>query len=280
MFKEIIKPTLQLCCVALISACSSNGVGNNDKLSADSLLKSAQTYFSAGDDSMALVMLDSLDHSLPDAIDQRKEARLLRPQAVERFAMSRMSMADSLLVVNQIRGEQLRAGLEFVSGTGVEGYFVGRGTRGVDVRATAGLHSRLSPDYHFYLIASSPQAVGSVAIELQSGDDRVTSATVNYDGERNTRNSACESITFTEAESYPIGEFVARHENDPIEISFIGSGGRRSSMALSPGQRKALLSAFQMIEAVNADRHYRLEKDRLQRQVDIARKQLANVAAK
>ena len=77
-----------------------------------------------------------------------------------------------------------------------------------------------------------------------------------------------------------MGEFVARHANDPIKIIFIGESGRNAYMDLNDIQKKAILSTFGLIDAVNADRYYRLEKDRLTRQVEIARKQLANVAAK
>lgn len=279
MFNAIIRSAVLISVLSLFGGCG-NSTGDTDSERADSLLLQAKQFFSVGNDSMSLVMLDSLDHSAAKAINQRKEARLLRPQVVERMAMTRLSEADSMMVVNQIKGEHLRNELEFVSGTGVEGYYVGRGTRSVDVRSVAGLHSRVSPDYHFYLIASSPQPIGSVSVELISGNESVRSVPVGFDGERNTRNSACETITFTEAESHPIGEFVARHANDPIKIIFIGESGRNASMDLNDIQKKAILSTFGLIDAVNADRYYRLEKDRLTRQVEIARKQLANVAAK
>lgn len=264
----------------LLSSCGSGSSSASPDSIAARIYDEAFQLFETGDYARSLTLLDSIDHTYAQAFEARKQARLLRPQVVERKAKSELSLADSLMVVNQIRGEELRKRLEFVSGTGVEGYYVAAGTRNVDVRSVPGLHCRVSPDYHFYIIASSPSEVDLVAVQLKADGQEVTSSIIAFDGERNSRDSACETLTFTEAESQPLAAFVEAHPDSPISLMFIGENGRTVSMPLSDSQRSAILETHGFVSAINADRHYRLEKERLEKQIDIARDQLSTVASK
>ena len=75
MFNAIIRSAVLISVLSLFGGCG-NSTGDTDSERADSLLLQAKQFFSVGNDSMSLVMLDSLDHSAAKAINQRKEARL------------------------------------------------------------------------------------------------------------------------------------------------------------------------------------------------------------
>lgn len=278
MFNAPIKYVIAAIGIILAAASCSSDKKNADS-SAESLLSQAKQNFESGDYQQSLLLLDSIDHAYPKAIDARKEARMLRPQALERLSAEELSAIDSLQVANSIIGDSLNRMLEFVHNL-VEGYYVARDTRGTDVRATGGIHSRVSPDFHFYMIASCPAGISMVAVGLESDGESVRSSSVAFDGERNTRDSACETITFTEAESAPLAEFVENHTTSPISIVFYGSGGKNHRMDLKTAQRDAIRAAYGLVSAANKDKLYRAEKERLQCQLEIARMQLANVSDK
>jgi len=278
MFNAPIKCAVAVIGIALAAASCSSDREKADSC-AESLLSQAKQNFESGDYRQSLLLLDSIDHAYPKAIDSRKEVRMLRPQALERLSAKELSAIDSLQVANSIIGDSLNRLLEFVHNP-VEGYYIARGTRGTDIRAVGGIHGRVSPDYHFYLIASCPVSTSMVAVGLEADGESVRSAVVAFDGERNTRNSACETITFTEAESAPLAEFIENHTTSPISIIFYGSGGKNHRMDLNPTQRDAIRTIYGLVSTANKDKLYRAEKERLQRQLEIARMQLANVSDK
>ncbi|MCM1292812.1 MAG: hypothetical protein NC230_04435 [Bacteroides sp.] len=240
-------------------------------------MEQAKELAEKGSNDKALTLLDSIDHVYPKAVETRSETRMLRPLWLEQYTARQLSVNDSLMTANQIEGEQLRSQLRYVTNA-IEGYYVATGNESVDVRNSGGLHSRVSPDFHFYLTASSPGSVAMTAVALESDGESIVSEQVPYDGERNTRNSSCETITFTEAQSAPLAEFVNQHAKSPITIRFIGSNGRTHTMTLSDTQKNAMLTCYGLTMAANADKRYRLEKERLTRQLEIARNQIANVA--
>lgn len=277
MFSVQIKTLLAVSAISITAAsCTTNTV---DETEAQNLLSQSKADFEAGKYDNALLLLDSIDHGHPKAVNTRRDARLLRPQVLERQSASQLSMLDSLLVVNSIKGDSLKSCFTFVSNP-VEGYYVAKETGNADVNTTAGLHSRISQDYHLYMVASCPQPVKSVSITATADGESVSTPIVAFDGERNSRNGKCEMITFTEAESAPIAQFIGNHRLSPVSITFNGENGKTYSMTLSQSQKNALSYAYDLIMAINADKTYRLETDRMRRQLEIARQQLANVSDK
>ena len=258
---------------SIIASCSSDSTSSE----AESLYAQASDAFNAGHYEQSLSLIDSIDTAYPRAIDIRKQCRLLKPQVIERLAALRISAIDSLLALNAYRGDSLRSTISLEKNP-VEGYYVGVDSRGVDVLTSPGIHSRVSPDYHFYFVASCPKPIGltSVSVEIPDGQSASTPA-VTFDGERSTRHSSCQTITFTETESAPIAQFVEQHRDQPITIRFRGDSGNHT-MPLSDTQRRSLTSCYGLVAAANNDKALRLESEKWQRQLQVARTQLATVA--
>ncbi len=278
MFSEPIKPLLIAAIgLAVLAGCSSDKT-KEAELQAAQLLSESRECYETGRYEEALQLLDSIDRSLPEAVKTRKDASQFRPEVLERHTARRLSLTDSLMTVNSILGDSLRNLVEYVSNP-LEGYYAVKGEGVTNVRDKAGMHCRVSADYHFYIVATSGSGHNATAVQLTSGGKSVRSNDVPYDGERNCRTGAGVSITFTEAESAPLADFI--EENAPagnnVEMTFLDNVQPVSTLTLTPEQMRsaAIISGFS--RAVRNDKKYRIEKQRLQRQLEIARQQIANV---
>lgn len=264
---SILAGMLLLCAVGC-------GSDKNGEKSAESLLSEARGLFDSGKYEPAMTLLDSIDSAYSRAIKTRTEAKLLRPQVIERLSAKQLSVTDSLLVVNALVGDSLRRLVRFEKNP-VEGYYVASSSGSVNPRTAAGLYPRLSPDFRFYLICSCPEKIASEAVAFESEGETVTSAEVAYDGERNDRTPTCETITFTESESEPLLAFLMRHKSDPVTVRFIGANGKNHAAILSEQQRDQLLTVYGLATSVRTDKYLRLEKERLQNCLSLSRQQIA-----
>lgn len=277
MFSEPIKHLLLTAIgLSVLAGCSSDKSKETEQQAAQ-LLSESRECFETGRYEEALRLLDSIDRSLPGAVKTRKEASQFRPEVLERHTARQLSLTDSLMTVNSILGDSLRSLLEYVSNP-IEGYYAVKGEGATNVRDKAGLHCRVSADYHFYIVATSAGGRNATAVQLSAGGKSVRSNDVPYDGERNCRTGAGMSITFTEAESAPLADFIEEiaAPGNTVEMAFLDNGRPVSTLTLTPEQLRsaAIISGFS--RAVRNDKKYRIEKQRLQSQLEIARQQIAN----
>lgn len=275
MFNAATKLIAFASIISLSVACTTDKYSDAE-LKASNLLGQAEALDSLGQYQQAIELLDSIDNTYPTAVNTRNSAKKIRPQIMERYTVQAISTTDSLFIANQQRGIELRQPLRYVKNM-IEGYYVYAGTEGVDVQSTPGLHGRVSADYKLYVVASYPQHNSATRVALRSGDDQVVSESVPYDGERNARHGSCQSITFTEAQSVPLGEFMSRHREEAVQMVFIDNNGREWSYTVPEKQKKALADLFEYHDAMQRDKVLRLEQERLARQLDLVRKQIGNV---
>lgn len=278
MFSEPIKPLLISAIVLTVLAGCSSDKTNDPEQQAAQLLSESRECFETGRYEESLHLLDSIDRSLPEAVKTRKEASQFRPEVMERHTARQLSLTDSLMTVNSILGDSLRNLVEYVSNP-VEGYYAVKGDGTMNVRDKAGLHCRVSADYHFYIVATSGGGHNATAVQLTSGGKSVRSNDVPYDGERNCSTGAGMSITFTEAESAPLADFIEENAStgNKVQMVFLDNDHPVSALTLTPEQVRsvAIISGFS--RAVRNDKLYRIKKQHLQRQLEIARQQIANV---
>lgn len=142
------------------------------------------------------------------------------------------------------------------------------------------MHGRISPAFKFYLTASAPTPIKTIAFRLEADGESITSSEIPYDGERNNRSGKCETLTFTEAESAPVGEFLLKHSNSPISIIYKGENGTEKHLAMPDAQRDALITEFLFAKSVIQDKYLRIEKERLAKQLEIARMQIARTQSR
>lgn len=273
MFSVQIKNYMAIILTAVLTiSCTDKAA--EDAMKAEDLYNQTCKYFENGNYEQAKLLLDSIDRAYPQAYDVRKLASRLRPQLMERWTARKLSITDSLLVENQLCGINLREQLIFVKNP-LEGYYVVSSMGNVKVRETAGLHGRISPAFKFYLTASCPVKIGSTTIRLESDGESIVSSTVSYDGERNNRSGKCETITFTEAESAPLGEFVKNHANSKIDLIYIASNNKEQRTTMTEANKNAIIIGYSYAQTVIRDKQLQIEKERLEKQIELSRMQIA-----
>ena len=269
---QIKKITIGLIIPIFVVSCSDKAAEATEK--ASNLYEQADSLFESGYYEQALTLLDSIDKTYQQAFEIRKSVSKLRPQVMERWSAKQLSVTDSLLVESQILGNNLRQQLIYVKNP-LEGYFVASSTGNVNVRDVQGLHGRISPAFKFYLTSSCPQKIQSVAVRLEADGEFVDSAIIPYDGERNNRSGKCETITFTEAESALLGEFVKKHSDSEISIIFISDKQKEHKIIMTNANKSALLTGYSYAQVVIRDKQLLLEKARLEKQIELSRQQIA-----
>lgn len=253
----------------LAAACS----GNGDKEKATLLLDEAQKAFEARNYVEALALTDSIKSAYPKQIDIRREALHLSTRATEGLTLMRLQQADSLTAVLSAQGDSLQRLMKFVSNP-IEGYYIAASADPSKFFGTNGLQARVSPDGGFTLMSSlKAKSVRSTAIEVSAGGEKASTSAVAHDGERNDRSMGAEVITFIGAECDSVGRFISRHVDEPMTLTFIGSG--TYSMPLPAAQAKEIAIAYDYSTLTRRFMVAALEKERLTRAVDIARSQAA-----
>lgn len=253
----------------LAAACT----GNGDKEKATLLLDEAQKAFEARNYVEALALTDSIKSAYPKQIDIRREALHLSTRATEGLTLMRLQQADSLTAVLGAQGDSLQRLMKFVSNP-IEGYYIAASADPSKFFGTNGLQARVSPDGGFTLMSSlKAKSVRSTAIEVSAGGEKASTSAVAHDGERNDRSMGAEVITFIGAECDSVGRFISRHIDEPMTLTFIGSG--TYSMPLPAAQAKEIAIAYDYSTLTRRFKVATLEKERLTRAVDIARSQAA-----
>lgn len=273
MFNVRIKDITHIALASVIAISCTNKAAK-DAEAAQELFNQANISFESGNYEHSILLLDSIDQTYPQAFDVRKSVAKQRPQVMERKTARELSITDSLLVENQIEGNNLRKKLKFVKNP-LEGYYVASSIGDVNVREIAGLHGRISPSFKFYLTSSCPIKLGCTSIRLEADDEFLSSAKIQYDGERNNRSGKCETLTFTEAESAPLGEFTKNHANCRIDIVFISDSGKEHKIAMTNANKDALITGYSYAQVVIRDKQLQIEKSRLEKQLEISRMQIA-----
>ncbi len=91
------------------------------------------------------------------------------------------------------------------------------------------------------------------------------------DNARNYNRDGARIITFTTAESTPIGELVASNQAQSYSVVF--NGQTKKTIPLSREQVEAIAETFTYSQAVDSLRKAYLNRERLARRLEVARQQ-------
>lgn len=275
------KPLLAIALSFLMLAACGPSRSDSETDAARALYNEADSLFQNALYEQSLAILDSIDRSIPSAVDIRRMGSRLRPQVLERYAAAQISRIDSLSTAGTLAGDSLRKLVRFVDHD-MEGYYVALPDRGnVNPRNTPGLYARMSPDYNFYLIATAPSKNHVNRISLSApGCGSVTTDPIPTDGERNAACPAGQIITLTEAESEPLARFILQTPPDiPVTLSFLTpTASVAASQTLSADSRRSIATLRRFVQTIDNDKFYRLEKERLRLILTQVRQQTANLA--
>lgn len=255
--------------VAIACSCS-----DKDKQQATNLLSQANEALAEGDWNSAMTLIDSIDHTYPRQVDIRRKAMHLRAKAMETESLLKLQSTDSLLAVSQIAADSIMSGLTRVDNP-VEPYYVAAGsTTPSAFMSENSIQGRMTPEGIFYIVSSLAPANKYTAISLSDDyGNEVRTLDVAMDGERNSIVEGRQIITFMPSECDTLGVFATQNSDKKLQLRFLGSPAK--TVTLQPKSVSELASIYQASKAVWSLKKTALEKERLTKQLDIARSQMA-----
>lgn len=260
---------------AALSSCGEKESTRNAKM----LLSEARAAFSAKEYEKTIALIDSVSKAYPEETATRREAMKLRPDATEGLTMIRLSHADSLTATLQSRYDSIAVLMVKVDNPElVEGYWVASQGRNQNPMSTDIIEGRVTGNGEFYMISSlNPSSLHhhSFSVTSNSGESAST-AVVPYDGEMNYRINGGEVVTYMADGCKEIGPFAVSHRQEPLTVTFHGEGNKK--IRLTPAQTAGLATAWEFAQTLTEFRHWSIERERLNRQLAIARDQKARLA--
>ncbi len=256
------------------------GCSSSESEAAESLLEQVSDAVENGNSTLALTLLDSLQRTYPALIKEQREGMKLRPKAMEIAIQAQIQSVDSLLSLYADSHKTLGEKMKTVSSPElVEPYMTPMSGYQADFVNSTGVQARIDRAGQFYLVSSvNPGGVGHTSLTFISGEDEVTTGNVPYDGELNYRLNGTEVVTFMPAKSDTVGSFMVLHRNHPVTLRFNGEKGKSRQIKLSAAQTEGIADAYTYSLASIRGRDLSVEREKLDRQLQIARDQSARLS--
>lgn len=269
------------CLLALMCACG----GKQENPQARELLDNANAAFEQQDYALATTLLDSLQKTFPSELGIQRESMALRPKVIEQTAILQLQQLDSLDAADTSTLTALKPALKWVKTPGmIEGYWIDAKAYNPNFMNTTGIEARVNEIGQFYIVSSVNPAgnLKHTSVTLKTGSESVTTQTVPYDGESNYRLGGGEIITFSPEQSDTIGftAMQAMNANPSATGTLIFNGAKNTkSIRLNAAQTAAIANAYRYSSAVIRARDNQVQRQKLNRTIEIARQQAAKTSA-
>lgn len=273
------------CLIAGLAIAGSGCSSKSENPDARNLLAMAENDFSSGNYASSIVLLDSLQKTFPAETALQRVAMAMRPKVIEAEATKALAAVDSTYNADIETLKSLKTQLKWIKTPGmIEGYWIAPEVYRSDFMNTTGIEARVSEIGEFYIVSSVNPAGNlkhqSIGLKTSAGNAR--SQNVAYDGESNYRIGGAEVITFSPAQSDTIG-MVARNAVEANQaagasVIFYGVKGEKS-VKISPAVLKGIGKAYAYSAATIRARDLQVERERLNRTIEIARRQQQSTAS-
>lgn len=269
------------CLLALMCACG----GKQENPQARELLDNANAAFEQQGFAQATTLLDSLQKTFPSELGIQRESMALRPKVIEQTALLQLQQLDSLDAADTSTLTALKPALKWVKTPGmIEGYWIDAKAYNPNFMNTTGIEARVNEIGQFYIVSSVNPAgtLKHTSVTLKTGSESVTTQTVPYDGESNYRLGGGEVITFSPEQSDTIGftAMQAVNANPSATGTLIFNGAKNTkSIRLNAAQTAAIANAYRYSSAVIRARDNQVQRQKLNRTIEIARQQAAKTSA-
>jgi hypothetical protein len=270
MFNAVNKYAILGCITLWLSACSNNTDDGNS--GAEDLYNQIEAAISAKNNQLAIELIDSLNKAYPKDIKTRGMALKLKPKAIEGQTIEQIQSADAELAVLEAKVDSLGKLFEKVSSPEiVESYYVQKDTRNKSLMTSTAIEPRLSEGHEFYIEAIIQGLIGLNRIALDSANSNV----IPQGDDRSFATGSCELAIFAGDDAKAIGEYATTIPNKGATLTFKGTKGNRS-ITLNAKQVSAIANAYTYSTSYVQLQKCRMERERLERQLQIARDQIAN----
>lgn len=273
------------CLIAGLAIAGSGCSSKSENPDARNLLAMAENDFNSGNYASSIALLDSLQQTFPAETALQREAMAMRPKVIEAEATKALAAVDSTYNADIETLKSLKTQLKWIKTPGmIEGYWIAPEVYRSDFMNTTGIEARVSEIGEFYIVSSVNPAGNlkhqSIGLKTSAGNARTQN--VAYDGESNYRIGGAEVITFSPAQSDTIG-MVARNAVEANQaagasVIFYGVKGEKA-VKISPAVLKGIGKAYAYSVATIRARDLQVERERLNRTIEIARRQQQSTAA-
>ncbi len=279
MSNVIIRRVLVAAAVAAMVAETSCGGESETARAARTLYEQAQSCNLDGDPMKALTLLDSLQSNYKTETEWQRSAMKFRPTVMINATEMQIRIVDDSIAMLRDCYDKLLLSMKKVDDPRlVEPYYVDRATFNADFMNGTGVQPRVSEIGQFYFISSvNPGGIKHTGFSLKCDGESVTAGPVPYDGEMNYRIGGSEVITYSPEQSEAAGKFADEHNGRAMSVVIIGD--KSKSIKLSSKQVNAVASCYNFSRAIVEARQLAFERERLNRQLEIARSQAERLAA-
>lgn len=260
----------------LIHSCSST---DPDAQAAQARVDGARELISTGHYAEALAELDSVDALYPRQITARREGAGLRPLAIAHLAERKIQSTDSLIAVTQAELATLDGEFRHVDGGELEGYYIPRTEPSTPFTSGTGIQPRVNDaDFRFYLVASNTRGtVGISRLRLNVAGQDIASLPIPPGSSRSLTLEGSEIATFLPEEVDSLGQRVFDAGGQIGAAALEGAKGS-VKINVTPRQAAAIATAWRYGHLKQQLRSALILREKLDRQLQIARDQAANTA--
>ncbi len=251
---------------------------NPDLVAAQDLYQRAIAAYDNGDAMLAKSLLDSIDQKYPAQLEVRRKATVLRPQAIEKVTIQQISSTDSMLAQAQLDIAELEPLMKHIPGGDLEGYYVVADAYNPAFINHSGIEGRVNDaNLLYYIVAQNKgKAIGINAIQLSGNDSACRSLPIPEGSARVDVVEGGEIASFLPEEVDTIGQWAS--VNKVVGAKLVGSKGN-ANIKLNDKQAAALGTAWKFANAKGRERQARILREKLERQLQIARDQIAKTSA-
>ncbi|MDO4319681.1 MAG: hypothetical protein Q4C34_03820 [Bacteroidales bacterium] len=237
---------------------------------ASALLSDARSKVSAKDYKAAMVLLDTLDKSYRDCLEQRRAGTRLRTEALRDLTIDSIAANDARRQRLQQHITELEPRFRHIDIDGTGGFLVDRSIYTGDEMSHTGIQPRIDDDGIFFVAVNlSGRTIGITGLKV----GEVASQPVTWES---PVVEGSEIMNIGSEYLHDFAETVADTDKAPLTVEITGRRGT-VPVRLDSRQLEAFRATWEYSRALTAMRSALISRERLERQLHNLRDALANL---
>lgn len=259
-------------CIVAISVASLISCGNSNKDQATHLSEAAEQEVKAGRYEGALMLLDTLDTKYASEVEVRRSAMKFRAMAVEGLTLRRITAVDDTLAYLKSLSDQFEQQFDYVEnpGKGLGGNYIAKSL----LKSKSDILPRINDERYFTLSVKIPgKSIEFKYITFSDASQTVSTKPIAPSRLVTVENS--EMTVLQQEDVQDAMQWLVMHPNtNGYELV-----GAKSTLKFKYNDdlREAMVDTWRYAEAKQAYRLSLIEREKLERRLQLCRDQLANV---
>lgn len=242
-----------------------------EREAAEQLKAQAETEVKNGDYDKAMSLLDTLDTKYAKEVEVRRSAMKYRAMAVEGLTIRRIAAVDDTLALLTSETGQLQELFDYVPNPGknLGGNLIAKKI----VKSKQAIMPRINDEGYFVLAVKINRPIGFESLRLESNDSEATSKPIAPSRLVSVENS--EMTVLQQEDVAQMMDWLASH---PEAACYSLVGTKKTINEKMPAElREAMVETWHFAMEKQAYRQTLIEREKLERRLQLCRDQLANV---